>query len=632
MPSDEGKTVPGAAKRKAPLRLKALPVIALLVLHAGLLGYGAWVHSPTVDEASHLSAGVYNWDYGRHELDRANPPLVGLVGAAPVLLAGPETDWIHVPHTFTVCVDFLKANGPRSCRLVTLGRWPCILAFSVTGGYFCFRWAAELYGYASGLLALALWCFSPNVIGHGQLITGDVAATATGIAAFTMFWRWLCRPSLGRATFAGLFLGLAELAKMVWVVLFVLWPILWVVWRVLGRRDTARLSLLREAGHLAVMLALCLYVINLGYGFDSPFQPLGSFPVGERILKPLVKASPDGDTAGADAGTRGRRGKGKAQPGGDAAGAGGVVAWLRALPVPLPANYVAGIGEIGEIHDLHNATYLRRQSCPDGWWYYYPYALLVKMPLGTLGLLGLAWILPPFLPQYRTQWRTELLLLLTVATILCFINHFGVAQRLRYGLPVLPFLLIWASKNGILLARWHRIFTPVTAALLSWTVLSSLWIYPHSLSYFNELTGGPFGGHAHLNESNISWGQDFLYLKGWMEEHPEASPLGLSWKHPLLDPRVLGIEYTEVPTAPAPGEWHSPQQLMQSAPLPGWYAIDVDRLRSWDLAYFFCLKPTATAGYSIYIYHVTLEDANRVRRQLGLPELEDTGDRQLGTG
>jgi hypothetical protein len=30
------------------------------------------------------------------------------------------------------------------------------------------------------------------------------------------------------------------------------------------------------------------------------------------------------------------------------------------------------------------------------------------------------------------------------------------------------------------------------------------------------------------------------------------------------------------------------------------------------------------AGYSIYIYHITLEDANRVRRDLGLPDL--TGD------
>jgi hypothetical protein len=26
------------------------------------------------------------------------------------------------------------------------------------------------------------------------------------------------------------------------------------------------------------------------------------------------------------------------------------------------------------------------------------------------------------------------------------------------------------------------------------------------------------------------------------------------------------------------------------------------------------------AGYSICIYHITLEDANRVRRELGLPE------------
>lgn len=28
------------------------------------------------------------------------------------------------------------------------------------------------------------------------------------------------------------------------------------------------------------------------------------------------------------------------------------------------------------------------------------------------------------------------------------------------------------------------------------------------------------------------------------------------------------------------------------------------------------------AGYSIYIYHITLEDANRLRRELGLPEVE----------
>jgi hypothetical protein len=28
-------------------------------------------------------------------------------------------------------------------------------------------------------------------------------------------------------------------------------------------------------------------------------------------------------------------------------------------------------------------------------------------------------------------------------------------------------------------------------------------------------------------------------------------------------------------------------------------------------------------GYSIYIYHITPEDANRVRQEMGLPELKE---------
>jgi hypothetical protein len=38
--------------------------------------------------------------------------------------------------------------------------------------------------------------------------------------------------------------------------------------------------------------------------------------------------------------------------------------------------------------------------------------------------------------------------------------------------------------------------------------------------------------------------------------------------------------------------------------------------------YFLEFKPVAMAGYSIYIYHVTVEDANRIRRRLGVPELD----------
>lgn len=75
-------------------------------------------------------------------------------------------------------------------------------------------------------------------------------------------------------------------------------------------------------------------------------------------------------------------------------------------------------------------------------------------------------------------------------------------------------------------------------------------------------------------------------------------------------------------------------------PLPGWYAISVMILRgclwtvndghggsiSLDLpyyTYFLRFRPVAMAGYSIFIYHITLEDANRVRREMGLPLLTE---------
>ncbi|MBA3313142.1 MAG: hypothetical protein M3552_15670 [Planctomycetota bacterium] len=68
-------------------------VPVLLVVHAGLLGYGAVVHSPTYNEPAHLVAGISYWRFGRFDVYSVNPPLVRFVAAAPVLFAGCETDW-----------------------------------------------------------------------------------------------------------------------------------------------------------------------------------------------------------------------------------------------------------------------------------------------------------------------------------------------------------------------------------------------------------------------------------------------------------------------------------------------------------------------------------------------------------
>jgi len=198
-----------------------------------------------------------------------------------------------------------------------------------------------------------------------------------------------------------------------------------------------------------------------------------------------------------------------------------------------------------------------------------------------------------------------IVVLLTLVSSQTGFNH-----HLRYLLPIFPFAFIWISKVARAVQFGHRKIAAVAAVALLWSVGSSLWIYPHSLSYFNEAVGGPRNGHAHLGgvpvDSNIDWGQDLLYLKRWLDDHPEAQPLHLAFNG-SYDASIAGIEYTPPPTEPQ----------------PGWHALSVNKIRGQgrEYEYFLRFEPVAMAGYSIYVYHISLDEANRVRGELGLPEL-----------
>jgi hypothetical protein len=203
----------------------------------------------------------------------------------------------------------------------------------------------------------------------------------------------------------------------------------------------------------------------------------------------------------------------------------------------------------------------------------------------------------------------------------------GFNHHLRYVLPAFPFAAVWIGQSARLLFGPARPMKFLAAAALSWSVASSLVVYPHSLSYFNELTGGPRGGHRHLLDSNVDWGQDLFYLTAWLDAHPEARPLRMAY-HGLFDAKVAGIEWTDPPRIIGnPGKT---LPAHRGGPEPGWYALSVSSIYGYGLGgfvhdpqytYFLRFRSLATAGYSIHIYHVTLEEANRVRRDLDLAEV-----------
>jgi len=583
-----------------------LVVVFLFLTQTLMLGWAAYRDSPTWDEFGHLAAGISHWRDGTFNLYRVNPPLVRLVASAPVMLMEAK---IHVGYydrvtdpsirgEFVAGGEMVHANGQHFFDLMTVARWGCI-PFCLLGGWICFTWARQLYGHSAGILSLLLWTFCPNVIGYGHLIAPDMGATALGVAACYMYWKWLTVPNALNMVGAGLVLGLAELSKTTWIVLVLLWPILWLAFRLLQQPKPTG-YVWREALQILVILVLSLWIINLGYCFERSFKTLGKYQ--------FVSESLAGRPHTAQGPSTGNRFSGS---------------WLGLVPVPLPENYLSGIDVQKADFERRMWSYLHGEWRFGGWWYYYVYGLLIKVPIGTWVLLGLAIVTALFSKGYAAAARDELCLLLPLLVVLAVVSsQTGFNHHLRYVLPIFPFAYIWISKLARSIALNHRAVATIGGMALVWSAVSSLWVYPHSLSYFNEFVGGPNGGHYHLGNSNIDWGQDLFFLKEWLDQHPEATPLHLAYDLSVIDPRIVGIDYTRPPLGPASTS-AAKHTLEELGPLPGWHAISVNQIhrRERDFDYFLNLKPVAMAGYSIYIYHISIDEANRLRRKLGLPQL-----------
>ena len=282
--------------------------------------------------------------------------------------------------------------------------------------------------------------------------------------------------------------------------------------------------------------------------------------------------------------------------------------------------------------------------------------------------------------RFRASWLDELLLWLPPLLILTLISSqtgLGMFSGVRYVLPAFPFLLISISRVGRVFDanhpfakslarcipariaasqqsntsaeqrgnRFQHVVGSAAAVIvlvgLITNIIAVVGIHPHHLSYFNATIGGPRNGWRHVIDSNLDWGQDLLLLRRWLKQHPHARPLYLACTAGV-DPRVLGIDYPLAPPGPA-GDGSPRQRIPELlGPQPGWFAVSVSlrahrRLETFDangkwvyfahdaFNYFDSFEPVDRVGHSIAIYHITLDEANRVRGELNLPRIGRDG-------
>ena len=465
---------PAPAHRYRPWIFAAV-VVALLGQMAFAMVTAARQQSPIVDEPVYVGASIVYLQQHSLEYNFEHPPLAKLIMATGLAFADARVDPRFQGSQWKLGNDILYGQGNDAQQLLFLARLPMIM-LTLLFGLVVFAFARDLAGPVAGLVALALYAFSPDVIAHGSLATLDLPTAGFLLTTCWLLWRARSRP-YRYLPLAGLALGAALATKMSTLPALPLVALLVVlsVWRAgrahqLGRRLDRRqvIRLLTVAvGAAAGVLMICVVTVWVTYLVVDPRL---------RWAAPAELPAVHGLT-------------------------GALVDWL-----PLPRPFRDGLRVQLSFEGMAFPGYLLGQEYTGSRWYYLPTALLIKEPLGmlALGLAGGAAMLA--VPRLRPA--APYVLVPAAALLLVAMNgsrDFGV----RYAIFVPVFLAVAAGCVVAYRARGLRI---ATVLLVGFVAVSSVRTFPYYLPYSNEAFGGTASTYLRLTDSNVDWGQDLARL------------------------------------------------------------------------------------------------------------------------
>lgn len=473
-----------------------------MILHGSLLAWQAVGDGFTRMEPALLATGLYQWRHGRFDTFRMNPPPERMLAALPAYVMGTP---VKVRHNavdprrrgeFYLGWSLQQEAGGDAWQALKLGRL-LVIPISLFGMLVAIGWSRQLFGRRGGLLSGAIWAFLPEFLGHAHLITADMAGAVAGLWFGLKMRDWLNHRDWASASRLGLAVGIAILAKPTWFIAIVMVPAIWLLHATVQSFSSSptpsrpTLSLTRTAAQVATGMVIALFTISLFYGFDGVGTRLDAFEFASADLGGKNAVFEDLDWSGNRFSNT----------------------WIGSLPCPLPAELVRGIDLQRWDFQRPRRSYLFGEWADVGWWYYYFLAWAVKLPIGSMVLmvLGVVTILLPG----QVPIADRLCLLIPMLMLLGLVSsQTGLSKHLRYGLPVLAYAAVAAGATMTYSRAYVR---RIAAWLCFWSCLSSLWIAPHSLAYFNEFAGGPLQGHRYLTSSNLDWDQDLPRLIEWLE-------------------------------------------------------------------------------------------------------------------
>jgi 4-amino-4-deoxy-L-arabinose transferase-like glycosyltransferase len=462
-----------------------LPAIAaLFVVFALELYLSVRLESQTFDEPAHMYAGYSYWLRSDFGINPEHPPLVKLVATLPLLVSKPK--YPDVPNiNFRAASGFggmLMMSAPGADAVLSHAR-AAVSIFAFVLALLVVLAARQMFGDAAALLALLLFVFDPLILAHGPLLGTDMGATCCIFGAVYSFYRYFKRPSYFRLSLCCLAAGLALAAKHSAVLLFPILALLSLgeLLFVHDHENTSKPIVpaarewLKSAGVFATILLVAIVILWAFYGFRYAARPGGqqinppSDAYVQQLHYPAERA---------------------------------MIGFAKRHHL-LPESYLFGFTDVTMLSREGRPMFLLGQRYPQGKWFYFPAAFLIKMTIGFLLLLALV----PFARALRmNEFRREAVFLVLPPLI-----FFGAAMTskldigIRHILPIMPFLIVLAAGAAAALLKQSRKWAWAVALLVLLDVASSLHAFPNYLPYSNEAFGGPYRTYKVLEDSNVGW-------------------------------------------------------------------------------------------------------------------------------
>jgi 4-amino-4-deoxy-L-arabinose transferase-like glycosyltransferase len=460
-------------------------IAVLFVVFALELYLSVRLESQTFDEPAHMYAGYSYWLRSDFGINPEHPPLVKLVATLPLLLDKPKyPDPLEVFFRAQSAIGGAQLMSEPGAEAMLARVRATVSIFVFVLGLLVVLAAREMFGDAAALIALCLFVFDPLILAHGPLLGTDMGATCCIFGAIYAFYRYVKRPTLLRLSVCCLATGVAFAAKHSAVLIFPMLFLLAAFELFIAPKSSDQPAatpginrrVLRMAGAYAAIVVTAIVILWAFYGFRYAARPGG-----KQIVPPPA-------------------------------------AYLTQLHHPLSANLIAfaeqhhllpesylfGLTDVTILARDGRPMYLFGKAYPEGKWFYFPSAILIKFTIGFLLLLALV-------PFARSLWRRDLrreLLFLLLPALIFFASAVSakVDIGIRHILPIMPFLIVLVAGAAVALTRQSRKWAWAVALLLVLDVASSLHAFPNYLPYSNEAFGGPFRTYRVLADSNAGWG------------------------------------------------------------------------------------------------------------------------------